>query len=126
MNISSRTPEGEDNRCPVCRNALRLEPSRPPGDAPCPFCGTFLSFPAAQPQDRSRAPRSKGTRQIEVKDRVRVLAGTFAAIEGRVDRIDEWPGLVRITLTIFGRPVPVALEQWQVELVGANAAGPEE
>src|SRR5690348_7977560 len=46
MVVSSRTPEGEPNRCPVCGNALRLEPSRPPGDAPCPSCGALLWFPA--------------------------------------------------------------------------------
>jgi hypothetical protein len=44
MNISSRTPEGDPNRCPVCGNDLRVEPSRPPGDAPCPSCGTLLWF----------------------------------------------------------------------------------
>ena len=43
--VSSRTPEGEDNRCPVCGQALRLEPSRPPGDAPCPYCGVLVWFP---------------------------------------------------------------------------------
>ena len=45
MVISSRTPEGEDNCCPICGNALRLEPSRPPGDAPCPCCGVLVRFP---------------------------------------------------------------------------------
>jgi hypothetical protein len=49
MNISSRTPEGDPNRCPVCGNDLRLEPSQPPGDAPCPSCGSLLWFPAAMP-----------------------------------------------------------------------------
>jgi hypothetical protein len=44
MVISSRTPEGEDNCCPVCGQALRLEPSRPPGDAPCPCCGVLVWF----------------------------------------------------------------------------------
>ena len=52
MNISSRTPEGEDNRCPVCGNALKLEPSRPPGDAPCPFCGTLLWFGGSASQSQ--------------------------------------------------------------------------
>lgn len=42
--ISSRTPEGEPNRCPVCEATFSLEPSRPPGDAPCPHCGTLLWF----------------------------------------------------------------------------------
>jgi hypothetical protein len=43
--ISSRTPEGAPNRCPVCAKALKIEPSTPPGDAPCPHCGHLLWFP---------------------------------------------------------------------------------
>jgi acyl carrier protein len=50
--ISSRTPEGESNRCPVCGRLVTIEPSRPlrepattsPGDAPCPACGHLLWF----------------------------------------------------------------------------------
>jgi DNA-directed RNA polymerase specialized sigma24 family protein len=41
---SSRTPEGSPNRCPVCGNFLCIEPSQPPGDAPCPACGHLLWF----------------------------------------------------------------------------------
>jgi signal recognition particle subunit SRP54 len=44
MEPSSRTPEGEPNRCPVCGKAVRIDPSRPPGDAPCPHCGHLLWF----------------------------------------------------------------------------------
>jgi hypothetical protein len=44
MIISSRTPEGEPNRCPVCGDTLRIEPSDPAGDAPCPRCGHLLWF----------------------------------------------------------------------------------
>jgi len=47
--ISSRTPEGEPNRCPVCGHQVRLEPSRPAGDGPCPFCGTLLWFSMKPP-----------------------------------------------------------------------------
>ncbi|HEV7225506.1 MAG TPA: acyl carrier protein [Pirellulales bacterium] len=42
--ISSRTPEGRPNRCPVCGGEICIEPSLPPGDAPCPQCGTLLWF----------------------------------------------------------------------------------
>ena len=42
MTISSRTPDGEPNRCPICGNDLRLAPSNPAGDAPCPHCGHLL------------------------------------------------------------------------------------
>jgi hypothetical protein len=44
MEPASRTPEGESNRCPIYGNEVRIEPSRPPGDAPCPCCGHLLWF----------------------------------------------------------------------------------
>jgi transcriptional antiterminator NusG len=50
-------------------------------------------------------------------DRVRVKEGTFAGMEGEVKELLEARNLVRVELTIFGRPVPVELEYWQVELV---------
>ncbi len=42
--ISSRTPEGEPNKCPVCGNEVCVEPSLWFGDAPCPNCGHLLWF----------------------------------------------------------------------------------
>ncbi len=42
--ISSRTPEGDSQRCPVCGGAVRIDPSQPLGDAPCPACGTLLWY----------------------------------------------------------------------------------
>jgi transcriptional antiterminator NusG len=50
-------------------------------------------------------------------DRVKVKDGTFAGMEGEVKDLLEAKGLVRVELTIFGRPVPVELEYWQVEHV---------
>lgn len=47
MQPSSRTPEGQPNRCAVCGQEFRVEPSAPPGDAPCPRCGSLAWFPAA-------------------------------------------------------------------------------
>lgn len=44
MIISSRTPEGQPNQCPVCGSRLAIEPSDPAGDAPCPRCGHLLWF----------------------------------------------------------------------------------
>jgi anti-sigma B factor antagonist len=44
MVISSRTPEGRPNHCPVCGFHLSIEPSDPAGDAPCPRCGHLLWF----------------------------------------------------------------------------------
>ena len=44
MNISSRTPDGQPNRCAICGKPVIIEPSIPPGDAPCPHCGSLLWF----------------------------------------------------------------------------------
>src|SRR5262245_47047213 len=44
MTISSRTPEGEPNHCPVCGKDLFIEPSLDTRDAPCPHCGHLLWF----------------------------------------------------------------------------------
>jgi hypothetical protein len=44
MTVSSRTPEGIPNRCPVCGSEMRIEPSMPGGDAPCPKCGSLVWF----------------------------------------------------------------------------------
>lgn len=52
MRISSRTPEGSPNHCPVCGSDVRIEPSAPFGDAPCPNCGTLLWFVALPEETR--------------------------------------------------------------------------
>jgi hypothetical protein len=42
--ISSRTPEGDPNRCAVCGRDSRPGPSWPSRDGPCPHCGHLLWF----------------------------------------------------------------------------------
>ena len=49
MFISSRTPEGTPHRCSICGADVRIEPSRPPNDAPCPNCGALIWFKADAP-----------------------------------------------------------------------------
>ena len=52
--ISSRTPEGQPNQCPLCGKFLRIEPSHPTNDAPCPHCGHLLFF-VRDPEESSLA-----------------------------------------------------------------------
>jgi len=57
---------------------------------------------------------------FEKGDRVRVRDGTFVGMEGEVKEILEPKDAkeaprIRVELTIFGRPVPVEVEAWQVE-----------
>jgi transcription termination/antitermination protein NusG len=48
-------------------------------------------------------------------DRVQVKDGVFAGMEGEVKDLIETKGMVRVELTVLGRPVAVELEYWQVE-----------
>ena len=64
-----------------------------------------------------RRHRATPSRKFDRGDRVKVKDGTFAGMEGEVKELLEAKGLVRVELTIFGRPVPVELEYWQVEHV---------
>jgi len=59
---STRTPEGQPNRCPVCGAAFLLEHSRPAGDACCPVCGSLVWLPVVVPRVRpaARAIRQEG------------------------------------------------------------------
>jgi transcriptional antiterminator NusG len=52
---------------------------------------------------------------LEVGDRVRVTDGAFNGMEGEVKEILEQAGKVRVELTIFGRPVKLELEYYQIE-----------
>ncbi len=58
-----------------------------------------------------------GKPPVDRGDRVRVKDGTFAGMEGEIKDIIEAKSQVRVELVIFGRPVPVDLEYWQVEQV---------
>jgi transcriptional antiterminator NusG len=63
--------------------------------------------------DKSKLPPPKP--KFDRGDRVQVKDGVFAGMEGEVKDVLEAKGMVRVTLTVLGRPVDVELEYWQVE-----------
>src|SRR5262245_54737086 len=75
MTISSRTPDGHPGRCPVCRRRLRLSPSWPSADAPCPHCGSLVWFPAAP----ARRPPGRGP-------------GAGLTLEDFRKQLEQWAG----------------------------------
>jgi transcriptional antiterminator NusG len=52
---------------------------------------------------------------LSVGDRVKVTDGAFNGMEGEVKKILEAAGKVEVELTIFGRPVKLDLEYYQIE-----------
>jgi transcriptional antiterminator NusG len=68
--------------------------------------------PAKGTDEPTVAPPPK---DLSVGDRVKVVDGTFNGMEGSVKQILEKVAKVQVELTIFGRPVTVELEYYQVE-----------
>ena len=74
MKPSSRTPEGWPNRCPVCGKEVHIEPSIPPGDAPCPHCGHLLWF---EPQEQNIDEGESATQESGVRELVELAQQRF-------------------------------------------------
>jgi transcriptional antiterminator NusG len=69
-------------------------------------------------QGEETAPtQAKIKPKFDKGDRVKVRDGTFAGMEGEVKELLEAKSQVKVELTIFGRPVMVEFEYWQVEPV---------
>jgi transcriptional antiterminator NusG len=58
-----------------------------------------------------------GKPPVDRGDRVKVKDGMFAGMEGEVKEIFEAKNQLKVELTVFGRPVNVEFEYWQVEPV---------
>jgi transcription termination/antitermination protein NusG len=63
------------------------------------------------------APDEKIKLRFGQGDRVKIRDGAFSGMEGEVKDMLEAKAHVRVEVTIFGRPVSVELEYWQVEPV---------
>jgi hypothetical protein len=83
MVISSRTPEGDPNRCPVCGRDCRLEPSLFGRDAPCANCGHLLWF------TKSRSAELQKLVKRILEDRFGLQSKEVeAAVKALVERAD--------------------------------------
>jgi len=92
------------------------------------FVGGSVSHPPTPMTEREvermlgrQGEQVPGIKHVKPKfdkgDRVKVKDGPFQGMEGEVKELLEAKEKVRVELTIFGRPVPVELEYWQVDYV---------
>ena len=93
----------------------------------CPGIGDFLGTSGiavplserevekvtAEAESKEDAPTIKI--EFEPGDNVKIVEGAFKNFDGVADEILADKGLLRVIVTIFGRPTPVELEYWQVE-----------
>ena len=90
MQPASRAPDGWPNHCPVCGHDVTVDPTIPPGDAPCPCCGSLLWF--------SENPRSHvSPESIErTKQQIRGLVGEIAQLsKSELDESEFWPAFLQ-------------------------------
>jgi transcriptional antiterminator NusG len=72
---------------------------------------------ARPPKDPDGEEQIKTTIPFKVGDRVRVKEGYFQNYEGDVSAVDERNGRIEVMINIFGRPNPVDMDHWHVEMV---------
>jgi len=64
-------------------------------------------------------PEEAPSIRVEFKkgDMIKIREGAFENFEGTVDSIDSERGIVKVIVTIFGRPTPLDIEYWQIEKI---------
>lgn len=87
-------------------------PNRVPPPMPALEVQRMLGQRPEAVKDQPTAPKIR----FDKGERVKIKEGhTFANMEGVVSEILEAKGLVRVMIKIFGRDVPVELEDWNLE-----------
>ena len=107
----------EENRAIEARSTLRETPGF--GDflgsrgEPTPLTEAQVSGILARMSDSEERPQV--SINMRKGDMVKIKSGAFDGFDGTVDEVYPDKGMIKVTVTIFGRPTPVELEYWEVE-----------
>lgn len=85
------------------------------GNKPVPISEKEAERLLKQIQEGMDSPRPSVT--YDIGEEVKVTDGPFASFNGTVEEVDEEKGLLKVSVSIFGRSTPVELEYGQVEKV---------
>ena len=80
---------------------------------PVPLTEAEISRILRDIEDKKERPRPKV--EFEVGDGVKIKGGPFENYDGVIEEINPTKGLLRVSVSIFGRSTPVELEYSQVE-----------
>jgi len=82
---------------------------------PTPMRDTDVAKMLLEAEKPEEAPSIKV--EFRKGDQIKIREGAFENFEGVVDSIDSERGLVKVIVTIFGRPTPLDIEYWLIEKV---------
>ncbi len=85
------------------------------GEHPTPMSADEVENILSRMEDSESQPRMAV--KIRPGDMVRIKEGPFEGFDGSVEEVLDSKGLLRISVTIFGRATSVEIEHWQVEPV---------
>ena len=80
---------------------------------PVPVSNTEIGKILGNIKEGSLAPEPSLT--FDVGEQVKVCEGPFASFSGMVEEVNEDKSKLKVSVTVFGRPVPIELEYNQVE-----------
>ena len=80
---------------------------------PIPMRDTDVAKMLLEAEKPEEAPSIKV--EFQKGDQIKIREGAFENFEGTVDSIEPERGIVKVIVTIFGRPTPLDIEYWQVE-----------
>jgi transcriptional antiterminator NusG len=80
---------------------------------PTPMRDTDVAKMLLEAEKPEEAPSIKV--EFEKGDMIKIREGAFENFEGTVDSIDTERGIVKVIVSIFGRPTPLDIEYWQIE-----------
>lgn len=89
------------------------------------FVGPYNKPAPMQPEEVERILRlmqaTEETPKVKIGmekgDAVKIKEGPFENFDGVVEEVSPDKGMVKVVVTIFGRPTPVDLEYWQLEKI---------
>ena len=84
-----------------------------PGSKPACMSDREVEKMIGDAQKREESPQVKI--DFRIGDSVKIKQGPFENFDGFVEEVFPNKGIVKVIVTIFGRPTPVELEYWQVE-----------
>ena len=84
-----------------------------PGSKPAPMSDREVEKMLGDLKRGEEAPQVKI--DFRVGDSVKIKQGPFENFDGIVEEVFPNKGIVKVVVTIFGRPTPVELEYWQIE-----------